>query len=221
VSSRVKHILVTRFNNRLDERYSNALDSDWLEHRWGLFTKITVPSIAAQAYTDFTWLVLCHKDSPAWLRDRARLVDLPCRVRFLFDAPGDELNDLRDASLDAVLTTRIDSDDAFHHQAMARVQESFEMNRYAYEILNFEVGYQYDYLGERLALVRSGSPPFNTMIHRGPVSKPLSSGGRHGKLPLRYSYLDISNGEPMFVQTLHGENLHNKVLRDICFMSSS
>jgi len=220
---RVKHILVTSFNRWLKagSTFTKGLDNDWLNYRWKIFTRFTVPSIAGQSNNDFDWVIMCHERSPTWLRERAKTLELPCRVRFSFNQNDPALDDLNDPSLDAVLSTRIDSDDAFHRCAMARVRESFEADPYSYEILNFEIGYQYDSLGERLAVVRRISPPFGTKINLPPILDPLDTGGRHDTLHKKYVYKNISHGDPMFLIVIHDANIQSKIYPTASFASRS
>jgi len=191
--------------------FTIGLDNDWLQYRWDIFTKFTVPSVAAQTYTDFDWVILCHRRSPQWLREQAQTLKLPCGVRLSFDKIDPTLDDLKDPALEVVLTIRIDSDDAWHCCAMARIRECFEADPYSCEILNFEVGYQYDSLKGRLALMRWLSPPFNTRINFPPILDPLDVGGAHNKLYMKYSYRDISQGDPMLLRVIHGANVHSRI----------
>jgi Putative rhamnosyl transferase len=220
---KIKHVLVTAFNNRLKPGtiFTKALDSDWLKYRWEIFNTFTVPSVAAQTCTDFEWVILCHEQSPSWLKNSAKTFKLPCQVRFSFRRNDPKLDDLKDSSFDAVLTTRIDSDDAWHRCAMARIREQFEADPFRYEILNFKVGYYYDALSGQLALTSRPSPPFSTKVNLPPISDPLDTGGHHDKLPSKYSYKAISQGDPMYLRVLHSANSLSRVSPQLCFVSRS
>ncbi len=225
---RVRQVLLTYFNRRFYSGFTKALDDEWLKYRWKLFNTFTGPSICAQTCIDFDWVILYHDNSPKWLKECAESLEMPCRMRPSFNSidpaggkidPG--LDDLKDSSFDVVLTTRIDSDDALHRCAMAKIRESFEGNPDAYDILNFEVGFQYDCLSQRLAMVKLASPPFDTKINRSPVVNPLDVGGVHSELPEKYRYRDISQGHPMFLQVVHGDNIINRMSSRAIYLSRS
>lgn len=220
---RVKHILVTSLNRwfKPGTDFDKALDNDWLFARWEIFTKYTLPSVASQTNLDFDWIILCHEQSPTWLKERAKTINLPCRVHFSFLQNDPEINGLKAKSWDTILTTRIDSDDAWHRTAMARIRESFEENPYGYEILNFDIGYWYDTFNKRLALVMKPSPPFNTKIHFAPIRHPLYTGGNHTTLKERYQYRDISHGDPLFLRLLHNTNISSRINHQMSFFPYS
>ena len=214
-SSQVRQVLLTPFNHRLSRSYPAALDEDWLRFRWDLFEKVTLPSIAGQTNADFDWLIRFHRASPAWLLERAAALDLPCRVRPLVGevdgTVATDLEDLRATSLEALLVTRVDSDDALHRRAMATIRASYEPGPASAEAFTFQVGYRLDLATARLGLLFHYSPPFCTFVQRPPSINPLDAGGDHWTLPRRHRLRPIADGDPMFVQTIHGRNLRNEL----------
>lgn len=228
---RIRHILLTKFNCNLilenkilqEQGFKKKLDDNWLRYRWQLFTSFTVPSINGQTNTDFDWVVLFDSKSPKWLRNEAEKIHVSCRKKFTFqDFGSDEffesVNDLNNpTSYDVALTTIIDSDDAFHRCAMERIRDYYLKNPDHIEVLNFEIGYQYDINNQQMAIFCVKSPPFSTMVNVAGKPNPFYNsvffyGGDHTKLPEMYKYFDISFGDPMFVQIVHGDNIANKML---------
>lgn len=228
----IRHVLVTKFNCDLilenkvlqEKGFKKKLDENWLRYRWQLFTAFTVPSICAQTNTDFDWVVFFDKHSPQWLREEAQKLNVPCRKRFSFyDVGSDEFfeafKNLNDpTSYDIALTTIIDSDDAFHRCAMERIKERFLKDPTDIEVINFEIGYQYDILSQRLAIIQVTSPPFSTKINVANQPNPFNNsifydGGDHTKLPEKHKdkYCEISEGDPMFIQVVHGDNIANRL----------
>lgn len=227
---RIRQVLLTYFNRRVNDTYhTKSLDEDWLQYRWGLFETFTVPTIRAQTCSDFEWVILCHRDSPGWMRERAKTLDLPCRVRFSFGVVmpvleegeiDDDLADLRDPSYDVILTTRVDSDDGLHRCAMQRIRDSYVADQ-RLEALNFETGYRYDCPSQRLEFVRVPSPAFGTKVNKPPFLNPLFVGRSHPRLPERYVYGEISRGDPMFLMVIHGDNVMNQIGGKPSFLSKS
>ena len=69
----VNHFILTRFNLRLwrqDKNGSPVRTVEWLEHRFALFEKYCLPSVAAQSCKDFQWIVLFDSKTPEAFRER-------------------------------------------------------------------------------------------------------------------------------------------------------
>lgn len=209
----VRQVVVTFFNRRLDDVFNKALDESWLHARWDLFQKFTVPSLLKQTVQNFDWVLLFHERSPEWLRVAVRKLNLSCRVHLSFDrGPIHGLATAESLEKDVFLVTRLDSDDAFHAMALERIRGAFALYGEQFDAYGFEVGYQYDERTQRLALTRVESPPFGTRVYFPPVRDPVDSGPEHHRWPSLYRYKDISWGDPMFLQVVHGSNLLNRVL---------
>lgn len=77
------HFLITRFNLNLYERDKHAAPTRtarWLEHRFEVFERYCLPSVAAQTATDFRWLCLFDAATPEPYRRHARTLPPPHRV---------------------------------------------------------------------------------------------------------------------------------------------
>jgi hypothetical protein len=214
---KVRQVLLTLFNHRLNSHFHNSLDEAWLRHRWGVFSRVTVPSIAGQSTADFDWVIRLHEASPRWLLDAAAALEVPCRLRLMVGqadaSTTPELDDLRDPSLEAVLLTRIDSDDALQRTAMARLRESYQEDPSSATVLNFQVGYRMDYATARLGLFFHYSPSCLTFVHRQPIVNPIGWGGNHFDLPDLFPFRAVDGGQPMFLQTAHGRNISTNLRR--------
>jgi hypothetical protein len=208
---RFRHVLLTMFNRRLGTGRSpfehvDGMDETWLRYRWQLFMRYTVPSVAAQSERDFTWVVLCHPQSPQWLRTCSAAVTMQADVHFSFLPQDPALDRLADGALDALLVTRIDSDDAWHRRAMERIREDCEADPYTSEILVMTDGYLLDNEAGRMRPYFDVSPPFRTKINLEPDLNPLDMGDNHSLVRHRYPSRSISDGEPMFVLVTHEEH---------------
>lgn len=202
-----RHVLLTMFNRRLggDRGFFKGideLDDDWLRYRWQLFTRYTVPSVAAQSESDFSWLILCHPRSPEWLRALTTTVTAKADVHFSFQRQDPVCERLVDGA-DGLLLTRIDSDDVWHRRAMERIREDCEADPYTSEIVTFTDGYLLDHQARRLRPYYDYSPPFCTKISLGPDLNPLDFGGNHTLVRRRYPSRSISDGQPMFTLVVH------------------
>ena len=73
VTDTCQHFILTRFNLRIwrqDKHGSAVRTREWLEHRFGLFEKYCLPSIANQTCKDFEWVVLFDDKTPDEFRNR-------------------------------------------------------------------------------------------------------------------------------------------------------
>jgi hypothetical protein len=205
-----RHILITMYNWRLDRSRVafegfDELDDNWLRYRWRLFMRYTVPSVAAQSNSDFSWVILCHPQSPDWLRTSAATVTMNADVHFSFQRQDPFLDRFTDGATDALLVTRIDSDDVWHRRAMERIREDCEADPYTSQIVTFTDGYLLDDEARRMRPHYDFSPPFCTKISYEPGLDPFDLGGNHGKVRYRYPARSISDGEPMFAVVEHGQ----------------
>lgn len=212
---KIKQILLTWFNRRFDSgSFSKALDDDWLQYRLNLFKKYTYPSILYQTNKNFDWVLLCHEDTPDWLKKELNKMKLYSNIYFLYDDNDPYLEKVNSYKMkyNVVLTTRIDSDDCFHKTALQVIRQSF-INTYSenIQIINFELGYQYDCISQRLFLAYLNSPPFSTKINYMDTSEPLDCGPNHSVLKEKFHNIVICKGDPMFLQVIHGNNALNKI----------
>lgn len=67
------HFIITRFNLNLyaHDKHARPTRTDrWLEHRFAVFERYCLPSVAAQTSRNFTWLCLFDAATPAAYRSR-------------------------------------------------------------------------------------------------------------------------------------------------------
>lgn len=206
MSESFTHIILTRFNSVLDKEFTMALNATWISERWNLFVKYTVPSMLGQSCQKYYWIIEFHPDSPPFLRELIHKAGWPAHFVPSFGEREKLPGLLRFSDSSVVLTSRIDSDDSYHRDAIHRIQTAgFEC-----DVLNFEHGFQCDHVTGCLALVHRHSSAFSTKINRSSRGDdPFDVGGDHSLLSQKYSYKDISRGDPMFLQVLHGKNVGN------------
>lgn len=120
------HILSTRLG-------IGVYDEAWFDYRLSLFENITLPSVAGQTATDFTWLIVVDQNMPPVARKRldAAVGEVPqalvLEVELKKDfrptvmkwsrAHADQLD------VDRILSTRIDDDDAIHLGLFERLHQ--------------------------------------------------------------------------------------------------
>lgn len=205
----VRHFVLTRFNTRIPGS-ERGLDADWLAHRLSLFEAICGPAIARQSVQPTRWLVFFDARTPDGVRAQVdRLAE-----RFRFDPvwlPGEFTTAAASAAVrdrlddaTAVITTRLDNDDAIHPDFIGWVQAKIG-ERPSY--VNFPLGcqlvdghfYLRPYLGSpflsRLELVAEGI----TTVHA----------ARHWR-PDEHRARQVWTRDPAWLQLVHGKNLANE-----------
>lgn len=69
----IQHFILSRFNIRIwtqDKNGKAVRTSDWLKHRFDIFEKYCLPSIANQTCKNFEWLVLFDSKTPAEYKEK-------------------------------------------------------------------------------------------------------------------------------------------------------
>ncbi len=120
---------MTRFNVGLYGSPSQARLSPaaWMAHRLRLFETITLPSLAQQGCQNFTWYLGIDQRTPDADRQRLeRLCASQANIEIIepMTAPDRWLNWIEPGPYD-LLTTRVDNDDALHHDAVAALHETY------------------------------------------------------------------------------------------------
>lgn len=152
------HVVVTRFNIPVRvETTFRGLDLDWLAHRFALFERFTIPSMAAQTCRNFTWLILVDERTPSVWKERLAellLVDGFADVaRVLWCPPTREYRPVHAIASEWIVdhcqapllvTSRIDNDDAFAIDYVERVQAA---NAAPGSWVSFPVGCNFDVVG--------------------------------------------------------------------------
>jgi hypothetical protein len=136
--SDVTHYLITRFNvihrkwKPYDKNQVATLTPYWMEQRFELFEKYTLPSILRQKVSrfGFEWIVLLdfktHSNYRQRLEDRKCITPLYCKDRW-YQRLHEYLK--RKCRTKWIITTRIDNDDALEPDAIHDIQSQFNERR--------------------------------------------------------------------------------------------
>ncbi len=124
-----RHYLTTRFNVGIYEPQADLRipPQQWMEHRWKLFTTITLPSIMEQTCQNFTWIVLVDRKTPEfYLREIESF--RYANLKPLYPTPTQPVwREAFDRGEYDLITTRIDNDDAFHRQTIETIQQTYQV----------------------------------------------------------------------------------------------
>lgn len=151
----IQHFILTRFNLRLwnrDKFGSPVRTLTWLNHRFSLFERYCLPSIAGQTCKDFKWIVLFDGQTPDEYKSRIagyqslcpQLIPVyvePQNGRFFARIFGEEVRKRMDLSA-RILTTYLDNDDALNIHFVEDIQRRVE-NLHDGTFITYADGYQY------------------------------------------------------------------------------
>lgn len=226
------HLIITRVNTRLawaSDKLGDPLRTEaWMDYRLDLFRRTCLPSIMEQSCQNFRWLVLFDEGTLPKHRQQIEEFTRDCPVMEPLFLPetfedfipaftgcnrdGEVLTDYIPQGMEALLTTRIDSDDLFHHDAVKVIQENVE-GRGPY-FLNPLHGYL---LNEKQVLHRVEEPssPFLTFvepIEAGELVKTVWCIGHldaHAIAPIRQI-----EGGPWWMRVAHERNFDPHAIGD-------
>ena len=125
-----RHLIITRFNIRIDRDSEYVLTDEWMRARLSLFEQYCLPSVIAQTCHDFTWLVLMSKDTATAFRQRMAVLSQKCPMMRILDVqPTTDLSTFYQQlvqqyarDVDYLLTTRLDNDDMLARTYVEDVQ---------------------------------------------------------------------------------------------------
>lgn len=213
-----QHFLITRFNLRKPEwtatkSSSAVLDEAWLSHRFELFERFCLPSVAAQNCPDFVWLVYFDEETPAHWRTRIEACRERCRqLQPVFVADMDAfLPDIRqrlaNASADWVISSRLDNDDCLHPGHIGLLQGQFRQQEYL--LLDVVDGFTLEIQPRRrLGYALDPCNPFVSLIERN--RQPLSVWHRsHGSWK-RERRVQRIRGQRSWLSIIHQQNKTNE-----------
>lgn len=120
----IQHFILTRFNVRIftqDKNGKAVRTAEWLKHRFEVFERYCLPSIAGQTCKDFEWIVLFDSETPGEYKERISGYQAVCPQFvpvFVEPDKGKYFRQFFRAAVvdrikaDRVLTTYLDNDDA-------------------------------------------------------------------------------------------------------------
>lgn len=212
----MQHFLCTKFALpfRKNSPHRTILDDrpNWLEERFELFEKYTLPSIQAQTEKNFRWLLMCNRNHPQ-MNDAAmsRLASYAPDAEVLwvdntnFEQWTEFASALRLLVDDEwVITTRLDSDDIVSRHFIQRIREGAREKECS---LGFKLGYMLE--GDVLYPRRYLKGPFTSWVER---TENLKTVWHREHLHFRRNK-DVGQKKYNWIQVVHGGNLLNGIAR--------
>lgn len=125
MNRQTKHLILTPFNFQFFCEHTDSLSDEWMEKRMEIFLNVTYPSLMSQTVMDFEWIIGFDTKTPAKWKEKINKIKgiqpvYPKKapkvwinvIKFFKEFHGSKY----------LLTTRIDSDDAFAKNAIQSIQ---------------------------------------------------------------------------------------------------
>ena len=215
----VEHFVVTRFNLRLsgvekDKNQQQLRSEEWHHERIDLFERYCLPGMRNQTERRFRWLLLIDEESAPGVVQRLRgheggaanleIVFMP--VIESWDDMARPVIERLSPGTRLLVTTRLDSDDAFHETALAYIRTRVRGRR---EFINPRVGFVTD--GRRARVTMHRYSPFNTFVEPRTEGAPLLTVycAKHGRVREVAPVRQITD-RPLWLRVIHERNWVNK-----------
>ena len=224
------HFIITRFNLNLyaQDKHDLPTRTDrWLEHRFEVFERYCLPSVAAQTSGNFTWLCLFDAATPESCRRRIEGYKARCpqfEAVYYTAAQAANLTENLRTTIAAyvscvrkgrkspppklLITTNLDNDDAFSSDVVELLQRELRPapGKRIYSLL---YGYQY-FTDRRFALkMRYTNNHFLTLAEPFDAHAETIISYRHTKAirQLPTTYLSTARGK--WLEIVHEDNVSN------------
>ena len=210
-----EHVIMTRFNLATPGKESSIRNrTGWLEGRFDLFEKYCLPSVAAQSSSRFQWIIYFDEGTPAVFRSRIEALRkvfpfIPYYTG-LFPASGwpRSIIETFDFKTDALLTTRLDNDDALASDFVERLHAEIVKHAAADGAYNFENGFVLSN-GKLYCLTHPHNAFFSFLAPYGEHMTTAPS-IQHMELA-RHGKIHQIGGAGGWMQIVHGGNVSNKI----------
>ncbi|MBL0128699.1 MAG: hypothetical protein IPP83_14850 [Flavobacteriales bacterium] len=216
-------IINTRFNMyrpvalERHDRFGRPTDTpEWLERRFQLFEDYCLPSMKAQTDQDFSWIVFFSDRTPEKWKARIEAIqrDFPPFIP-VYTKDGEEqptclrseLKRMLHPTATHVITSRIDNDDAYHRDMVARIRKELAGQDDAYIV--FLNGLQVDVDRGVIARLCKPGNSFLARIGRlGSGDPPTVMDVLHHDVERTGRSRNIDT-DPMWLQVIHSDNVVN------------
>lgn len=221
-----KHFVITRFNIRVhfscklkqpeNNPMERILDEDYLQERFNIFEKYTLKSMQQQTNQNFEWLILFHKKTPKYFKNKIKHLKQKYNfVDLYFD--DDEVFNLESylkmhySNFKYFITTRIDNDDMFANDYIEQTQK-YANNNFHECILSFEEGLQYDINKNESYILKRKDNHFLSLL--GTIKNNILDYNHSKIFESGKEVIVLESTKPMWIEIIHNSNVHNTIKKD-------
>lgn len=202
MKTRIKHLILTPFNFSFVFNKAGPVTDEWMEKRMEIFLNVTYPSLMSQTVMDFTWIVGFNPTTPTKWKEKIR------KIKGISAVYATELSekvwpDIIKSYVDDpyLLTTRIDSDDAFANNAIELIQS--QMINLQPRYINFLHGFVSD--GKETYLLDYESNSFVSRLETVPEARSVRVMD-HSKVRGTQYFQQVVDAPPIWLIYIHSLN---------------
>lgn len=217
-------VCLTRFNLEIpsfcEDGERLCLNEEYLNSRFDIFEKYTLPSMMAQTEDIFSWIIMFHKDTPLKFRKKidSYVASCPQIIPWYLSAEegigyvaitSDYLKETYPNQ--KVITIRLDNDDVLNRDFLKRTKEFFLYNDVV-KVYSTENGLQYDTEHHRVLRYRYPCNHFLSMYERTDAKDNNILCFDHSLIRDYFSQEQLrieDNHIPMWVEIISGTNVVN------------
>ncbi len=223
------HIIVTRFNI-VDKSYSfdakgkPTRDDSWLYCRFDIFDKYCFESVKHQTNQNFLWIILFDAQTPKQFLSKIEHYKNDYNgfcPHFLTEEESAQLSDAtrrivcqyiaqRFESVDFVLTTRLDNDDALNSRFVDTIQNVFCAEKKE-SVINLTNGLQYFQRYDSLKYYSQPYGHFSTRVERYSCNMKTVWEEAHSSPHPTVPNISVDTSKPMWIEVIHDTNIINQI----------
>lgn len=221
----MQHFILTRFNILLwhkDKEGNKVRSKAWLEHRFMLFERFCLPSIANQTCKNFEWIVLFDSKTPDNFKEKISELQAQCpqltpvfvepeKGRYFAEIFRKEVAIRLSHSKGRVLTTYLDNDDALDIHFIEDIQDrASELPDGTF--IYYTRGYQFFTDHKYLMKIYYPRNHFVSVVEdENPETvKTIYGYGSHYYIDkIKGASIEYVNNLPMWCQVVHEKNMGN------------
>ena len=223
IRDNMQHFILTRFNILLwkkDKDGCKVRTMKWLEHRFSLFERYCLPSIANQTCKDFEWIVLFDSKTPEHYKNKVieyqqncpQLIPIyvePENGRLFAQIFRSEI--VKRMNAKRVITSYLDNDDALDIHFVEDIQKrvsSLEDGTFFFYEDGFQLYTDYKYLMR----IHYPKNHFVSVVEKGDPSslKTIYGYGSHYYIDkIKEAKIVYVNNRPLWCEVIHEKNMGN------------
>lgn len=224
----LSHFIITRFNlplkNEMTSKYIDRIDvqvdKEYLDRRFELFFKYTVPSMKNQNCDNYSWLVLFSKKTPQKYKKIIERLEKEF-VNFypVYINTGENSKIIVKSIIEesftpkdhTCITTRLDNDDAVRYDFVEKIQKSTKNEKVTGSVLVFPNGFQYDQKKKIVTKYYFPDNHFSSLIDKKENFSKTILDYNHMEITSLFNTIFLNEKTEMWMEIVHNGNLLNRM----------
>jgi len=234
------HFILTQFNLRSFPKSTISNYEGWVNwtrERIGIFETYCLPSLINQTNKNFKWLIFFDQDTPKEFHAFIEKINTYDFIEICYNQGAEkffldymeEIKSRLEEDTKWIITSRIDNDDCVHHDMVKIIQENIQLKHgymvslasgYTFNIKSRQMSQYYYPMSPFITLVESKEKPMQGIFAKGHTKWDQLRLWIYKELFIEWFSKDKRKTrfilkEPLWVQTVHGNNVSNSFYRGL------